>query len=167
MIQFQVLNTLSGSNLQALRSDIDSKMNTIIVDGFTMFELLEATAFTKIADYYNTATTTDLWIPNLNPKDLNQALVMTEFQALTVQKQNGWFAMIGGNEVNATIPLVRTNFVTIFGANSDTTTNLTIAAKRKATLFELLVGANSGGVWTTPLFNYKVTYFDIENAIRL
>lgn len=167
MAQFQILDSLSGSDLQTLRSDIDSKMNTIIADGLTMFELLEATAFAKIADYYNTATITDLWIPNLNPKDLNQALVMTEFQALTVQKQNGWFAMIGGNEVNATIPLVRTNFATIFGGGSTTTANLTAAAKRKATLFELLVGANSGGVWTTPLFDYKVTYFDIEKAIRL
>lgn len=167
MAQFQVLNNLLGSNLQTLRSDIDSKMNIIIVDGLTMFELLESTSFQKIADYYNTATTTDLWIPNLNPKDLNQALVMTEFQALTVQKQNGWFAMIGGNEVNATVPLVRTNFVTIFGGGSETTANLTAAAKRKATVFELLIGANSGGVWTTPLFNYKITYYDIENAIRL
>lgn len=161
---FQLKSFLSPSDISALKADMDSKLNTVIGNGKTIGQSIEESDFQSIADYYNenVSPQVDLWRPDLNPKDLNKFLVMTEFQALTVQKQNGWFAMIGGNEVDATSSLVRTNFVTIFGAGSATTTNLTAAAKKAATRFEALFTTNN----VSTMYNYIVSVSDIEAATR-
>lgn len=161
---FQIKSLLTPENVAVLKTDMNSKLNTVIANGKTINQNLQESNFQAIADYYNTNATPrlDLWRPDLNPKDLNKFLVMTEFQALTVQKQNGWFAMIGGDEVDATSALVRTNFATIFGGGSTTTANLTAQAKKVATNFEKLFTTSN----VSSMYKYTVTSTDIESATR-
>lgn len=161
---FQIKSLLTLENISVLKTDINSKLNTVLSNGKTIGLNLQESNFQAIADYYNGVASPqiDLWRPDLNPKDLNKFLVMTEFQALTVQKQNGWFAMIGGDEVDATSALVRTNFATIFGGGSQTTANLSVVAKKAATNFEALFTTNNVSV----MYKYIVSINDIESATR-
>lgn len=164
MAVFQLITSLSPANIAVLKTDINSKLNTVLPNGKTMNANLQETNFQAIADYYNTNASPqlDLWRPDLNPKDLNKYLVMTEFQALTVQKQNGWFAIIGGNEVDATAAQVRTNFATILGAASVSTTNLTAQAKKIATNFEKLFTVSN----VSSMYKYIVNADDIDATSR-
>lgn len=164
MALFQLISSLTPANIAVLKTDIDSKLNTVLANGKTLNMNLQESNFQAVADYYNTAASPqlDLWRPDLNPRDLNKFLVMTEFQALTLQKQNGWFAMIGGDEVDATSALVRANFATIFGAASATAVNLTAAAKKAATVFEKLFTTSN----VSTMYKYVVSANDIESASR-
>lgn len=164
MALFQLISSLTPANIAVLKTDISTKLNTVLANGKTLNQNLQESNFQEVADYYNTAASPqlDLWRPDLNPRDLNKFLVMTEFQALTLQKQNGWFAMIGGDEVDATSALVRTNFATIFGAGSATAINLTATAKKAATVFEKLFTTSN----VSTMYKYVVSANDIESASR-
>lgn len=166
MPQFKIAEGLTTENLTAIKNLINSNLQTVI-EGKTIEIHIAETNFQPIADWFNqdNSPTVNIWIPNLDPKTLNQALVMSEFQALTVQKQNGWFAMIGGNEVNATIAQVRTNFGTIF--SGATLSNLTAMAQRPATRFENLSVVTNGTGKSTDMFGYIVSHQDIQMAIAL
>lgn len=157
---------MTVQQIQDIKNHINANLNVICPNGDTINNNLGNSNFQAIADYFNSSSEQQIWRPDLDPRELNKYLVMTEFQALTVQKQNGWFAMIGGNGVDATSALVRTNFSTIFGSGSATTANLSAAARRFATLFESLYNTADGGFFKTSAYGVVVTYSDIDLAIK-
>lgn len=168
---FRSISTLTPDQIAILKTDILSNYATVLDNGKTIAINIAETNFQAIADYYNQDATpvVSLWIPNLNPKDLNKGLVMTEFIALTALKQQGWFAMTTGNEVDATNNLVRTNFGTLFGGNSQTTANLSAMAQKNATRFEALFAnatSPASAAKVSTLFSYLVTFQDIDSANR-
>lgn len=150
-----------------IKNHMDSNLNVVCPNGDTININLSNSNFQAVADYFNTNSAQQIWRPDLDPKELNKHLVMTEFQALSIQKQNGWFAMIGGNSVDATAALVRTNFSTIFGGGSTTTSNLSAAARRFATVFENLYNVTEGGFFKTSVYGVLVTYSDIDLATKV
>ena len=157
---------MTVQQIQDIKNHMNANLNVICPNGDTINNNLGNSNFQALADYFNSSSAQQIWRPDLDPKELNKYLVMTEFQALTVQKQNGWFAIIGGNQVDATAALVRTNFSTIFGGGSTTATNLSAAARRLATVFESLYNTAEGGFFKTSAYGVLVTYSDIDLATK-
>jgi len=160
---------LIPSQLAILKTDINSKLSTVLTNGKNIGENIQETNFNTIADYYNTDASPvhSIWMSDIDPKDLVSGLVMSEFITLTAIKQNGWFAMIGGGIVDATLPAVRANFGSIFSGAGQAVTlaNLTALAQRSATNFEKLFSSVSGTANNSSLYQYKISFSDIEKSL--
>lgn len=147
--------------LSALKTDINSKLNTVIANGKTMGILIAESNFVAIAAYYNGNSAVTIYRKNIDPKELSPCLVMTEFIALTAAKQNGWFALVNSGSIDATNATVRANFTTLFTSGTSLT-NLNNVAQRLATIYESLFVLNS----VSSEFGITVTDQDIVNALR-
>jgi hypothetical protein len=113
-----------------------------------------------IAAYYNAAGTGNIWKPDIDVSTLNTAIVWAEFVALTVAKQNGYFAMTQGGNIDATSSNIRGGFTAVFGGTTSLT-NLTALAQRVATRFEALFTTSQ----VCSLYGYVVTVADVAAAL--
>lgn len=91
-----------------------------------------------MAVYYNGADVGAIWRPNIGAAELNTAIVWSEFAALTSLLQNTYMSMIVTGSVDTTSANVRAGFATVFGAGSQSRTNLLALAQRAPTRFEQL-----------------------------
>lgn len=155
---------LTTAQLQALKNDITVTRASTVYQGNTLLSYWQTTQTQKIADFYNQTASpqVDLWRSDIPVGDACNQVVMSDFIALTVAKQNGWFVMTQSATIDATNTLVRTNFQTLFGAGTASLTNLTAAAKKPATYFEALF--TTSGV--TAVYKQLLTAQDVYSAIN-
>lgn len=100
------------------------------------------------------------WRPKIEIQELNTAIVWADFVALTVAKQNGYFAMTQA-PVDSTDADIRNGFTAVFGAGTASLTNLTALAQVVATRFQALF--TTSGVCS--LFGYALTRADVGVAL--
>ena len=117
-----------------------------------------------MADWINGDTNVDVWKPRVTITELLSAVVWSNFIALSIAKQQAWFAITqGGTEgVDATVQRMRDGFVAIFGAASATVANLVAIAQRKATRYESM--HTTDGVCSE--FGIHVSNDDVVRALR-
>ena len=150
---------LSNSEITTLRNNIITNKN-VVYNGKTLKTWLGESNHTEVAAYYNTANTTDIWKPDLTSEQLTNIIVMSDFIALSQGQRDAWVAMSKLSAIDTTKSLVRTNFVSIFGNGTATTTSATALAQRKATRFEeLFTTAN-----VSSKYGYIVSNGDILEA---
>jgi len=156
---------LSNPQLAILKTDINSKLNTVITGGTIAINLGNSN-FQNIADYYNSNSANTVWRPDVKASEVTAQVVGSVYVLLTAVKQNGFQMYLLGGTIDATAQTVRDGFSAIFG-NGATLTNLTNVSKRTATIFEMLfVGAAQSGSYVSSLYGYQVTANDIQEAIR-
>lgn len=116
-----------------------------------------------MADWFNVATTTDAWKPRVTIRELLSSVVWSEFIALSIAKQQAWFALTQGGDqgVDATQARIRQGFVDIFGGASVTVANLSAAAQEKVTRYQLAF--TTSGVCSE--FGVLVSNEDIVKAL--
>lgn len=113
-----------------------------------------------LVTYYNaTAASGFVWRPQVGTKELNTAIVWSEFVALPVATQNGYFAIISGGYMDATSANIRAGFGTIFSGTSQT--NLIALVKRTPTNFEALYTTSN----VCALFGEILSVADIALAL--
>lgn len=154
---------LTTAELTTLKVDIIAKASTVY-SGSTFALHQSNSRFDLLADYYNSKASpqTDLWRPDVSVNDIVNLIDMSAYIAFTAVKQNGWMAMSQGGTLDATLPLVRTNFTTIFGNGTASTVAITAIAKKPATNFEMLFTTNN----VSTKYKYVVSAEDIIQAIR-
>lgn len=115
------------------------------------------------AGYLNTVpvSPTNIWRPDVMPAEINGAIVMSAFVALTAVKQNGLLQLTQG-PVNATIAGIRTAFNDIFGAGA-TLTALTALAQRPGTRYEVIFSAGGPPAVSTQ-YGVTVSGQDVMDA---
>lgn len=145
-----------------LRNHINANLNLNIGAAGTMSNALGNSNWDAIADYYNSVRTpqVDLWRPNVSPSELQNAIVMSAYVALTAVKQNGFMVYLQAPLLDATNQNIRDGFNTIFGAGA-TLTALTALAKKPATNFENLFTVSN----VSSVFGVLVTGSDIKQII--
>lgn len=153
------------SDLEAivLKNDMIAKA-AVVHKGSDISGLKDNTRFDVICDYYNSVASpqVDLWRPDVTTAEITNVIVMSAFIALSQGARDAWIAMSKAGVIDATLPLVRTNFVSIFGNNTATTIAVTALAKKPATNFEALF-VTSGA---SSMYKYLLTAEDIYQAIR-
>lgn len=156
---------MTTAQLIILRNDIRVTRAATMFQGNTLLTYWNTFDFETLANYYNTLASpqVDLWRPDVTQSELAKCIVATEFQALTAVKQNTWFALLQGDILDATVALVRTNFVTIFGAGAATVTNLSAAAKKAATNFENLFTVSN----VSSVYGQSVSSQDIYQSLTV
>jgi hypothetical protein len=113
-----------------------------------------------IVAYYNAdAASGFLWRPVVPARELNTAIVWSEFIALPVATQNGYFAILSAGSMDATSANIRAGFGTIFSGTSQT--NLVALVKRTPTNFEALYTTSN----VCALFGTVVTVADVARAL--
>lgn len=147
--------SLSAADLVTFRNAINAETDAGVVAART------AGNDTAIANFYAQPSSPQvlLWRPAVTIDELKAAVVWTEFLALTVARQNAWFALTQGVAVDATNTNIRTGFSSVFGASS-TLTNLTAIAQRNATKLEALFATSS----VSTQFGYTATPSDVAAA---
>jgi hypothetical protein len=118
---------------------------------------LTAEDWPSVAVYYNAPSGSTVWRPAIPVADLSRNIIGSAFDALTVQKQNGYIALTQGGVVNATFGNIRNWFSDIFGAGSATLIALTAEAQRPATRFELLFSTVAAPANVTTVFGQMVS----------
>lgn len=154
---------MNATQIAAIKADIIGKSN-FVFNGVSFSDLLTQTRQGLIADYYNQTAfpEVEIWRPDLTISDITNNIVFSDYIALTAAKREAWMALSQGLIINATIPLVRTNFTSIFGNGTSTTNNVIAIAKKKATNLESLF-ITSG---VSELYNYIITAEEIVNILR-
>ena len=150
---------LSNSEITTLRNNIITVKDTVY-NGKTIKTWLGESNRAEVAAFYNSISTTDIWRPDLTPEEMTSIINIANFIALPAGNRDAWMAMSKLSRIDATQPLVRTNFVSIFGNGTETTTAATALAKRKATNFEELFTTSS----VTTKYGYIVTEDDIYQS---
>ena len=112
-----------------------------------------------VADYYNTPAAGSIWRPSISVAELNNAIVWSEFAALSVQLQNTYLAMTAGGSVDATQARIRAGFAAVFSGVS--LTNLTAMAQRAPSRFETLFTTAN----VCSAFGQSVTPADVAAAL--
>lgn len=112
-----------------------------------------------IAAYYNGAGAGTIWRPSVSAKELNTAIVWSQFIALPVATQNGYFAMLQAGAIDATSANIRTGFASLFTGQS--LTNLTAIAQRTPTVFEALFTTSQ----VCTVFGQAVSVADVAAAL--
>lgn len=154
---------LTNSEALILKADLAAKGNTVF-GGDTINSHLANTRFELISDYYNSSANPqiDLWRPDVTVDEITNVITMSDFIARTQGQRDAWIVMSQASFINATLSLVRTNFVSIFGSNTTTTNAVTAIAKKASTNFEALFVASG----VSSKYKYVVSPDDIYQAIR-
>ena len=97
----------------------------------------------NVAGIYNALSITQLWLPSITIATLNAVIDWAKYAAFSIQLQDTYLAMTQGGVVDATSPTVRSGFSTIFASDPATVTNLSNAAQRLGTVFEVLFSAGN------------------------
>lgn len=151
---------MTSQQLATLKTSINASLN-VVTGGDTIANHLAKSNFKAIADYYNSNSLVNIFRPDVPTEELSKSIVMTEFVALTVARQNGYFVLTQGKFIDATVANLRASFQTVFGT-SISLTNLTAIAQRLATVFESLFVTNQ----VSSAYGVKVTEEDVSNAIK-
>jgi hypothetical protein len=156
------------AQLQSIKTDITVTRANATYLGQTFLQVWNSGNDMEMAKAYNqiASPVVKLWRPNVTVESLNRALVMSEFIALTVAKQNGWFVLTQGS-ADTTFPLTRQNFIDIFGGGSVTMANLIVQAQKDATYLEALFSASGGSPGTgnvSTVFGRSVDGSDIGQS---
>ena len=161
--------SLTPVQLQALKTDITVTRTATAWQGSTLGALWTGGSDSVLAQFYAQTASPQvlLWKPSVVTDALVNAVVMSEFLALTVAKQNGWFMMTQPDQLDATISRVRQNFIDIFGVGATTVANLIATSQRAATYGEALfttAGGSPGTGFVSAVFGVGVTAQDITAA---
>jgi hypothetical protein len=113
-----------------------------------------------IAAYYNTSAGSGfMWRPNISAQEVSNAIVYSEFVALTVSQQNTYGVMVKSGTIDATSANIRSGFSSVF--TGTTLSNLTALAQKVPTHFEALFNVTN----VCPVFGQTVSANDIADAI--
>lgn len=118
--------------------------------------------------YYNGASATSLWRPDVKPAELAAGIVMTGFVSMTAQQQNGMLLLLqlGQGGLDATNANVRASFSTLFSVASPTTlSNLTAIAQRKATQFEAIPAFVNASVCAPEVYGHVLSRLEVGSAL--
>ena len=113
-----------------------------------------------LATYLNTvpASPTMVWRPVVSAADMAAVIDWSAFAALTVAKQNTYFALQSG-PVDATSVNIRNGFNTVFGAGA-TLTALTALAQRGASRFEAMFTTSN----VCSVFGQSISAWEVGSA---
>lgn len=112
-----------------------------------------------LASFYNASAAGFVWRPHVAAKELNTAIVWSEFIALPIATQNGYFAILSGGFMDATSANIRAGFGAIFSGQSQT--NLVALVKRAPTNFEALFTTSN----VSTAFGQTVSVADVASAL--
>ncbi len=160
---------MTDAQKQTLKTDVTVTHASTVYQGSTLLQYWNANNLDAIAAYYNTNVSpqVDLWRPDVSPNELQKAIVMSAYTALTAVKQNGFMVYLQAANLDATNQNIRDGFNSIFGAGA-TLTALTALAKKPATNWEnLFVGAVQSGAYVSTQYGVLVTYGDVFQAKQL
>ena len=161
--------SLTPAQLATLKNDLTVTRAATAFQGSTLGELWTGGADGVLAQFYAQVASPQvlLWKPSVPSDALVNAVLMSEFLALTVAKQNGWFMMTQPSMIDTTLARVRQNFIDIFGGASVTVANLVVTAQRPATYGEALFSASGGSPgsgFVSAVFGAGVSAQDITAA---
>lgn len=114
-----------------------------------------------IAAYYNANGSGSIWKPAISAAQLNTAIVWSEFILGTPAVQNGYFALLQGDPIDATNANIRAGFASIFAGATVSLANLTALAARTPTRFEALFTTAN----VCSCFGQLVTPADVAQAL--
>lgn len=154
---------LMNAEALVLKADMVSKGATVF-QGSSIDSYKSNTKFELICGYYNALASpqVDLWKPDLTVAEITNVITMSAFILLSQGQRDAWVAMSQAGILDATIPLVRTNLGSIFGAATATGLAAIAIAKKPATNFEALF-VTSGA---SSKYKYILSVEDIYQAIR-
>lgn len=150
---------MTPAQLTTLKTNILAPANDAALDAF-----ITAEDWPSIALFYNAPSGSTVWKPNVTARELTSVIVGSAFDALSVQKQNGYFAVISGGVVDATQASIRAWFQDIFGAGA-TLTALTAMAQKPATRFEMLFSTPATPSNVTVVFGRIMNATDVQMAM--
>lgn len=145
---------LTPAQAATLKTDIQSQ-------GSLTTAVAAADWFT-VAAFYNAASATQMWIPNLPVSVVLAATNWAAFALKTVQVQNTYLAMTSTDVMDATNANIRAGFQAVFSGGD--LTALSNIAQRAATRLEALFGAGGPPIVST-LFGYTLTADDVQKAM--
>jgi hypothetical protein len=109
-----------------------------------------------------------VWRSNVSTPDIRAALIWSEYDGLTISKQNAFGFLCSNGTVNAALTNVRAGISSIFGGaqQSGNLAAMLAIAKRDATRIETLLasGAGTSGTPATMGFEGVVSYQDVQSA---
>ena len=114
-----------------------------------------------VADYYNSASTTAIWLPNLPRATIIASTNWVAFAAKTALLQATFTALLLDGTVDATNANIRNGFGAVF-SGADLTA-LSSVAQRTATKLEALF-SSGGPPAVTTLFNHVLTDVEVNTA---
>jgi len=115
----------------------------------------------KVADYYNAASTTSIWIPNLTRQTIIANTNWVAFAAKSALLQATFNALLLDGLVDATNANIRNGFGAVFtGADLTALSNI---AQRLASRFEALF-SSGGPPAVTTVFGHQLTDLEVYQA---
>lgn len=135
---------------------------TAITGNSSLTAAVSAGAHGEIVAHYSQPGTGTIWRPEITVKELNTAIVWSEYAALTVALQNTYRALIAPGFIDATSANIRGGFSTIFGAATASRANLLAIAQRVPTRFEALYTSAQ----VCSMFGRSPSVADVVDALR-
>ncbi len=116
-----------------------------------------------IAANYNALTTTQIWRSDVTQQQVLSAIVGSEAVKQSAQQLQLAQLLLTEGSIDATSPVVRGQFGSIFPSSSaaSTSANLTTIAQRQATKFENLFVSSL----VSTVYGYTLTPDDVQNAM--
>ena len=157
---------LTTSQLQALKADIiaDATLNAFPNNSDGAFEIAKAYNLLANPAYI-------VWKTNVSTVDIRSVLVWSEFDALSVSKQNAFTFLCSNHIVNAALANVRQGIQSIFTGpgQAGNLAALIAVAKRSATRAEKLFATGDGtnGSPSTMGWEGVLSLQDVETARNL
>lgn len=157
---------LTAEQLAALKADIlaDPTLNAFPNNSDGAFAI--AAAYNQLA-----SPTWTVWKSDVSTVDIRNALVWSEYDVLSVSKQNAFSFLCSNHIVNAGLANVRQGIQSIFGApqQSGNLAALIAIAKRSATRAEKLFSTGTGSVANpaTMTFEGQLSFQDVQTARNL
>ena len=151
---------LTSVQALTLKTNINSAGNAVSLGAF-----IAAQDYPSIAIFYNqlASPVVNLWRPHISVSELNTAIVWADFVALTIGKQNAYFAMTQDGWVDSTSANIRGGFTAIFANPS--LANLTALAQRPGTRFEVLFSTVQGTASVSTVFGMLLSADDVQFAL--
>lgn len=146
---------LTSTQLATLKTDIQGQ-------GSLAAAVAAADWFT-VAQFYNAASATSVWMPNLSTQLVLATANWAAFATKTVQLQNTFLAMTSQATVDATNTNIRNGFGAVF-QGADLTALATVAA-RTATRLEALFVTVAGPPIVSAVFGYAVGADEVQKAM--
>ncbi len=149
--------SLTTAQQATLAADINSAGNAAALGGF-----ITAADWPSIANFYNAASATQVWIPNLPVTTVLAATNWTAFAAKTALQQNTYLTMTSQATLDATNINYRNGFGVVFSGLD--LTALSNVAQRAATRLEAVFGSGGPPI-TSTLFGYTLSPGDVQQAL--
>lgn len=146
---------LTTAQLAALKTDIQGQA--------ALTSAVAAQDWVTVANFYNTATATQLWRPNVGSQEIIGAANWTAFATCTVQQQNTFLAMLLNPTVDATKANIRAGFAAVFTVAADQNA-LSAIAQRAATRLEVLFGSGGPPI-VSAVFGYTIPATEVQKAM--